>query len=118
MRSWFVGILFVLGIFLYLYKGFSTLENCLLNIAGLSALGVALFPTGWNCGDSCNAIRSMAYSPFCSSFASPQWRFSVLKRLFKEFPLKDAAKTRAFLWWYMGLGVFMLIFPFIAWAVS
>src|SRR5688572_33391886 len=41
MRSWFVGPLFVLGVFLYLYKGFSHLENKLLNAAGLFALGVA-----------------------------------------------------------------------------
>jgi hypothetical protein len=49
MRSWFVGALFVLGVFLYLYKGFSRRENKLLNMAGLSALGVALFPMEWNC---------------------------------------------------------------------
>jgi hypothetical protein len=57
MRSWFVGLLFVLGIFLYVYKGFGDIENWLLNIAGVSALGVALVPMGWNCGDTCQSIR-------------------------------------------------------------
>jgi hypothetical protein len=56
MRSWFVGPLFVLGIFLYVYKGFSDTENWLLNIAGISALGVALFPMGWNCGNNCQSV--------------------------------------------------------------
>jgi hypothetical protein len=44
MRTWFVGFLFAIGACLYLYKGFSDRENIALNIAGLSALGVAVFP--------------------------------------------------------------------------
>lgn len=44
MRTWFVGILFAIGAFLYLYKGFSDKENRALNIAGVCALGVAVFP--------------------------------------------------------------------------
>lgn len=44
MRVWFVGILFAIGVFLYLYKGFSRQENIALNLAGIFALGVALFP--------------------------------------------------------------------------
>jgi hypothetical protein len=44
MRDWFVGILCAVGAFLYLYKGFSTLENVLLNAAGLAAIGVAMLP--------------------------------------------------------------------------
>ncbi len=46
MRSWFVGLLFVLGVLMVIYRGFSPLENWLLNFAGLFAVGVALFPTG------------------------------------------------------------------------
>jgi hypothetical protein len=44
MRDWFVGILWAVGAFLYLYKGFSTLENVLLNVAGLAAILVAMIP--------------------------------------------------------------------------
>jgi len=43
-RVLFVGILFALGSFLYLYKGFSKREDVSLNFAGLFALGVALCP--------------------------------------------------------------------------
>jgi hypothetical protein len=46
MRDVFVGILFAIGSFLYLYKGFGHRENVALNVAGLLALGVALFPIG------------------------------------------------------------------------
>jgi hypothetical protein len=49
MRPWFVGILFVIGAFLYLYKGFTPLENWALNLAAVCAFGVALVPMPWNC---------------------------------------------------------------------
>jgi hypothetical protein len=44
VRVLFVGVLFALGSFLYLYKGFSRREDVALNLAGLFALGVALCP--------------------------------------------------------------------------
>jgi hypothetical protein len=44
MRNWFVGILWAVGFFLYLYKGFSPLENWLLNLAGTFAVIVAMAP--------------------------------------------------------------------------
>lgn len=47
MRDWFVGSLFVVGMFLYLYKGFSALENTLLNVGGVLAVLAALVPMHW-----------------------------------------------------------------------
>jgi len=44
MRDWFVGLLFVTGTFLVLYKGFSHAEDWALNIGGVLAVGVAIFP--------------------------------------------------------------------------
>jgi hypothetical protein len=44
LRGLFVGVLWALGCFLILYKGFSRAENRLLNIAGFAALIVALLP--------------------------------------------------------------------------
>ena len=54
MRNWFVGILFAVGVVLYLYKGYSNKENYALNMAGVLAIGIAIFPMAWNCGDSCD----------------------------------------------------------------
>jgi hypothetical protein len=54
MRNWFVGILFAVGVFLYLYKGFSNKENYALNVAGVMAIGVAVFPMEWACGEACS----------------------------------------------------------------
>jgi Flp pilus assembly protein protease CpaA len=53
MRSWFVGLLFVFGVLLYLYKGFTIGENWWLNAAGIFAIGVALFPMCWEGGANC-----------------------------------------------------------------
>lgn len=56
MRDWFVGILFAMGLILYFYKGYSDTENIALNIAGILAVGVAIFPMGWGCGENCPSI--------------------------------------------------------------
>ncbi len=47
MRVWFIGLLYALGTFLFLYKGFSRLESRCLNLAGVFAIGVARFPMIW-----------------------------------------------------------------------
>ena len=44
MRTIFVGILFAIGAGLYCYKGFTKLENVLLNLAGVCGAIVALVP--------------------------------------------------------------------------
>lgn len=46
MRDAFVGVLYATGAFLYLYKGFSDRENYALNVAGVLAVCIAMFPTG------------------------------------------------------------------------
>jgi uncharacterized membrane protein YbaN (DUF454 family) len=69
MRDWFVGSLFVVGTFLYLYKGFSRLENWLLNIGGLSAVLVALVPMQWKACDPvvCGVAATSCKGPFLSA---------------------------------------------------
>ncbi len=52
-RVWFVGGLFAIAAFLYLYKGFSAAENVALNLAAMLAAGVAVFPMEWRCGTAC-----------------------------------------------------------------
>ena len=44
MRTIFVGFLVAIGAGLYLYKGITDLENYLLNVAGICAALVAIFP--------------------------------------------------------------------------
>ena len=47
MRSYFVGFLFAVGAMLFANKGYSQREDILLNVAGVSAWLIALFPMPW-----------------------------------------------------------------------
>src|SRR5262249_11397969 len=59
-RVVFVGILFALGFFLLLYRGFSKTEGWALNLEGLSALVIALFPM--HTPNYCNNCGSNTYA--------------------------------------------------------
>jgi hypothetical protein len=50
VRVWFVGIIFAMGSFLFLYKGYTLLEDLVLNLAALLVILVALVPMSWKCG--------------------------------------------------------------------
>lgn len=47
LRNWFVGSLLSVGVCLIIYRGYGSLENWLLNFAGLAAAFVALNPMPW-----------------------------------------------------------------------
>jgi hypothetical protein len=53
MRVWFVGPLCAIATGLALYKGFTNWENVALNLAGVFALLVALFPMNVDCTVEC-----------------------------------------------------------------
>ena len=52
MRDEFVGILFAVGVILFVYQGYTRLEDYALNLAGILAWGIALFPMAWPSGAS------------------------------------------------------------------
>jgi uncharacterized membrane protein len=119
MRIWFVGILWTLGCFLILYKGFTHGENRLLNIAGLSALGVALVPItpprqctdcgfGWTFGHTALALLAFV----CAAVAA--WAFS--HKTLNE--LEDPQDQVRFQRHYSLLAGAMVLFPLLAIAAS
>ena len=57
LQDVFVGILCVIGMFLFAYKGYDAGDDRISHIAGLSAIGVALFPM--NVKDAQEAINAM-----------------------------------------------------------
>lgn len=59
MRDVFVGSLFAIGAFLYLYKGYSKKEDIVLDFAGIFALCIALLPT--------SAVTKLV----CNTFTAP-----------------------------------------------
>ena len=66
MRDWFVGILWAIGFFLILYKGFSALEDWLLNFAGLFMVLTAMTPC--NCWGDEALTKNPAHTVFAVSF--------------------------------------------------
>lgn len=52
MRDVFVGVLWAVGAFLVLYRGYSRREDVALDIAGLAAVLIAICPMDWPVSDS------------------------------------------------------------------
>lgn len=115
MRDWFVGLLFGVGIVLYLYKGFTWLENWALNIAGVMAWGVALFPMPW---PGFSGIRLPLLGPngtlhgacaitlfFCIAYVC------IFRAADTLSLIKDEARREIFRKRYRVLGHLMWLFP-------
>jgi hypothetical protein len=112
MRNWFVGILFAVGVFLYLYKGFSFKENYALNLAGAFAIGIAIFPMEWNCGEECVKISMhgiCAVSFFlCIAYVCIRCASETLHLL------EDSILEKRYRTLYTWLGIGMIVSPLTA----
>jgi len=116
MRTWFVGLLFAIGAFLYLYKGFTAKENIALNLAGLFAIGVARFPMAWGCGDDCPKINAHGFCAvalfLCIAFVCMRCSRDTLKLI------TDDQKQNSFRLRYRIIGVIMIASPLTAFILS
>lgn len=120
-RVWFIGGLFAIGACLYLYKGFSMAENIALNFAAVFAIGVAYFPTEWNCGPG-NVPILQSVVPYCVDGWNPHGFFAVMLfvclayvtffRSADTLPeLKDEKLRARYLRWYRITTAAMLAAP-------
>jgi hypothetical protein len=113
MRGLFVGFLFAIGSFLYLYKGVSRPENYLLNLAGILAILVALVPMETpkyckNCGTNDYAVWHLrfAYGLFaCVGVVAIFCTEKTLERI------KDRDTKARFRAWYDISAVLMVLLP-------
>jgi len=115
MRNEFVGILFAMGALLFAYQGFSCLEDYALNLAGLLALGIALFPMKWPIeqNDSSFSLHGMCAILFFACIA-----YVCIWRAADTLPLIDNAATRErYRLTYQILGWAMVICPIFAWVL-
>jgi hypothetical protein len=115
VRAVFVGTLCAVGSFLYLYKGFSRIENIALNCAGVAAVLVALIPCGclephaksnpWHVAAAVSFFLSMAFVCwFCAK---------------DTLPLLDDPRTRAmYQHTYRIIGTFLVLSPALALAFA
>lgn len=116
MRNWLVGILWAVGAFLYLYKGFSTLENVLLNLAGLFAVAIAMIPCHcWEgaLGDSSTRHAIAAISFFVSMAGVCLFCAGDTIGLLPDQKTKDAFHRR-----YRLIGTLLVLSPLAAVAIS
>ena len=112
MRDWFVGILFAVGVCLYLYKGYSTVENVVLNCAGTLAVGIAIFPSGQD-HDTFSLHGIFAVSFFlCIAFVCVRCAGDTLSQI------PDEAVRRRFRHLYKVLGMVMIASPAMAFGLS
>jgi hypothetical protein len=116
MRAWFIGLLFAIGVFLILYRGFSMRENLMLNLAGVLAICVAIFPMPWGCGQACpvlNVHRMSAILFFaCIAYVSIRCSRETLY-LIEDEKLRSSYRRK-----YRFIGVAMLSSPILALALS
>ena len=112
MRSWFVGILFTIGAILYLYKGYNPIENYVLNFAGVFAIGIAIFPMEWNCGDECKKISIHGICAIAFFLCIAYVCIFCAKDTLELF--NDKGRERRYQILYILIGFGMILSPLIA----
>ncbi len=116
MRDGFVGFLFALGALLYLYKGFTKLENVLLNAAGALAVGVAVFPMAWPPSDSAAAFSLHGACAVLAFVCLAVVAWVTPERSLRL--MEDEAKRRRYRAFYRAVAIFMFVFPIVAWVTA
>ncbi len=117
-RDWFVGSLFAIAAFLYLYKGFSAAENIALNLAAILGVGVAVFPMEWKCGEACGKF---SVHGFCAVAMFACLVYVVWFRAADTLPLvpeNGTATPARYRQMYMIIGVVMLASPLTAFVLN
>ena len=108
MRDVFVGVLFGAGAGLLLYTGFKGKENRVLNLAGVFAIGVALFPTRADAG------RITLHGTCAVSFFVCLAYVALFRATDTLVLVKDPKRVAKYKMMYRLLGVAMLVLPVIA----
>lgn len=114
MRNWFVGNLFFFGGAMLLMRGFSRWENWALDIAGIMAPCIALFPMNWGTKTSFSPHLTFAITFFvCVGFTCVFCSEKTLKEIPPTTP--NRAKVIAFYRrWYRVFAAVMVGAPICA----
>jgi hypothetical membrane protein len=114
MRNWFVGILFAIAAILHANKGHTEKENLALSIAGLFAVGIAVFPMPWACKpDSSFSLHGFCAMAFfaCIAFVSLVCSRDTVKLL-------KADRQGFYTKWYWLWGALMVAAPITAYVFN
>lgn len=118
LRNEFVGILFAIGTILFLYQGITRLEDYALNIAGVLALGIALFPMTWPVASGSKDNPFSLHGVCAVSFFVCIAYVCIFRASDTLTLIKDDAKRKRYRRGYKLLGVLMLASPVIAFILS
>ncbi|QEG41142.1 hypothetical protein [Roseimaritima ulvae] len=88
MRDVFVGSLCAIGIFLFCYRGYDSIENWTANLGCFSALGVALFPLDPNS----DPLYQRSIVGYVHSFSGGLFFLTLAMYSLFHFPSASAAK--------------------------
>jgi hypothetical protein len=112
MRDVYVGLQFAIGAFLFFYRGHSLQEDLALNVAGIAAVLVALFPMDWP-DDPRVAVSMTAQVHYLCAIT-----FFVMVAYVCVFRARDTLcivtdprRRRFFARIYLMLGILMLAVP-------
>jgi hypothetical protein len=111
MRDELVGILFAVGSFLVVYRGYTWLENWALNLAGFFVAGVALFPTG---SRDAGASGSPLHVLFAVSFFASIAYVCIFRASDTLALIHEETVARRFRKVYQLLGGLMILSPLLA----
>lgn len=112
MRDWFVGMLWAVGVFLLLYRGYSRVEDRVLDVAGIAAVLIALFPMDWpeNTGATRSGHATVHYLAAATFFTAIAY-VCVFRAHDTLSILKDPVRVRMFRAAYRLLGTLMVGMP-------
>lgn len=119
MRDVFVGLLFAVGICLFVYQGYTARENWALNLAGIFAAGIALFPMEWPATTQFT-VQSLFKPHYLFAFGFFACiAFVCLTQASATLTLiqNDPARQQRFRKTYFWIGIAMISTPVIAWFV-
>ncbi len=114
MRNWFVGNMFFIGAAMFLLRGFSWVESWALNIAGIMAPCVGLFPMNWGSQTGFNPHQTFAVTFFvCVAITCIFCADKTLQQIPMSLPHREKV-IKAYKRVYIVLGVLMVGLPVLA----
>ena len=112
VRDVLVGILWAAGAFLFFYKGYSWKEDWALNIAGVAAVLLALFPMDWPSSDDAQPSLVSIVHSISAVLLFLAMAYVCLFQSGETLGLmKDEARQRLFKGFYTVLGTLMIVLP-------
>ena len=112
VRDILVGILWAAGAFLFFYKGYSWQEDRALDVAGIAAVCLALFPMDWPSSDTAQPSLVAIVHSVSAVLLFLAMAYVCLFRSGDTVGLmKDGERQRVFKRRYAVLGTLMIVLP-------